>query len=223
MTRSLFELLLNVEEIHRKKDQREQKAKRFMLYDEFQRYQNIRAEHEYDVITGRISESDNKLANLDRSAKKIFHPFLQKTKKGKKRWISTWCGKNVWELSEASNNPFRLHQYKILYSYMSMFSHNAPLSVMTTFDDGRYERDLAEIERAADDREKRQLQLVLFLAVIFSFDILINVGEVLPDFDPKSLLTIMSNLYRLYGADEQQMKRDMEEALKRLKRKGAVK
>lgn len=219
LTRSLFELLLNVEEVHREEDDRENRARRFLLYNQLQCYIDAKALEEYMINTGRKSRDNSKFDKLDKAAKRVFCIFLEENKKGEKKWAKHWCGKTTWELSKSSDNPNRIHQYKILYSYMSTFAHSAPLSVMSTGDWAPYERDLAQMQRESEEHEKRQVGTILMFSVMFTLEILVRVREVLPGYDHVWYLKILSDFCRLFGWGHM-MPSDVREALEISKRKG---
>lgn len=203
LTRSMFELLLNIEEIQRDTAIVESKSQQFLRFEMLQRYLHARAINQYDIDTGRLSNTDHKLSEVDKVAELLFRDFLVKTQSGKKKWRTSWCGKNIWELAEASEQPIRKRQYDVLYSYMSAFSHSAPLSVMTTVGlaESLEDKDFEKLQLAHEEKEETQLKLILSLSTIFILEIIFRVRAVLLDYDIRWNLQILKKIFNLYGVE----------------------
>lgn len=111
LTRALFELLLNTEELVHRCPDKEHGAARFLLFSQLQKYLEWARTEEYQVASGRAGPDYAKeLAKIERSARKSFAPFAFIDKKGRPKWRARWCNKNVAQLCEASPNPMRRHQ-----------------------------------------------------------------------------------------------------------------
>jgi len=209
LTRSLFELLLNTEEVHREKLAAEEKARRFLLYNELQRYHEARADRQYMIDTGRLAKGDDILRRLDSAAENLFAIFRRKNRKGQPHWMAYWCGKNVYELAQQSRNPIRVGQYRVLYSYASSFAHSSPQSVMSTHAQGK---DWEEIEKAWAATEEQQTQAALSYSVVFLLETLFYVGAVFPDYNALWCFEVLADLYRLFGLKPPPMPPEVETA-----------
>jgi len=199
LTRSMFELLLNIEEIQRDDARAESKARKFLLFEKLQQYLHARANHQYNIKTGRVSSSESELDRVDRAAEALFRTFRLRTKKGETKWQSSWCGKNVRELFKASDQPIRMHQHEILYSYMSAFAHSAPLSVMTSVRLKHPLEDFDKLQLEHDAQEETQLKLITYLSTGFVLEIILRVRDILPDYDVKWNFRILTRLFVFYG------------------------
>jgi hypothetical protein len=198
VTRSLFELLLNVEEIHRDGNAAEEKARRFLLFSELQRYHQARAMRQYMIDTGRVTKDDDLLRRLDIAAESVFAVFRRKKPKGLPHWLSYWCGTNVYELAQKSKNPIRVGQYRVLYSYASSFVHSSPQSVMSTHTQAK---GMEEIAKTWTQTEEAQTQMVASFSVSFILEIFFYVGSVFPDYSPLWNFDILADVYRLWGEE----------------------
>lgn len=204
LTRSMFELLLNIEEIQRDKVTIEDKSLLFFRFNKLQQYLQAKAIHQYNVDTGRINNLDNKVEEIDKIAELLFPDFLITTKKGKKKWRNSWCGRNIKELAEASEQqPLRKRQYDVLYSYMSAFTHSAPISVMTSVSNlgSSKNEDIEKFWLEHEEKEETQLKLLLSLSTFFVTEIILRVRAVLLDYDITWNFKILTELFKLYGVE----------------------
>ena len=204
LTRSMFELLLNIEEIQRDKVTIEDKSILFFRFNKLQQYRQAKAIRQYNVDTGRINSKDNRFKEIDKIAELLFPDFLITTKKGKKKWCNSWCGKNIKELAEASEQqPLRKRQYDVLYSYMSAFTHSAPMSVMTTVGhlDSQKNEVVEKFWLEREENEETQLKLILSLSAFFVIEIILRVRGVLLDYDTTWNFKILTKLFKLYGVE----------------------
>ena len=184
INRSLFELLLNIEEIFRDEEKVEYKISRFLLFGELQKYLNYKADLDYKVKTGRMeltSELSEVIKKMDNAAERQFNVFLKKSKRSK-YWNQYWIEERPWELAEKSKNSVRMSQYQILYSDMSNFVHSSPASIM------------AGVQRKGMDENLESEALEIgeqaLLMISFAQEILFFVGKVSPKFDPLRMLEI---------------------------------
>lgn len=196
LTRALFELLLNTEElVHRCPDQ-EHGAARFLLFFQLQKYLEWARIEEYQVASGRVDSAYAKeLEKIKKSARKDFAPFAFVDKNGRPKWRTSWCNKTVAKLCEASPNPMRPHQYRLLYSSGSDFAHASPLAALSTsqlyesFEQEKYLRDAAA-------REDRGLRLVASFSLIFLGEIFTLVGARLPSYRPDWVSVTLGGIIR---------------------------
>ena len=155
IARSLFELLLNLEEILREEKVSEQKASKYLRYNELQKSLHIVNDIQYEITTGRCSRKRALLLKkLKQTMETLFKEFRNKKRTG---WKNTWCGKNVHELASSSHNPIRIHHYKIIYSHFSELSHSTPYSAMTTHTEMELGDNNDLIVQKREDIEKKNL------------------------------------------------------------------
>lgn len=196
LTRALFELLLNTEElVHRCPDQ-EQGAARFLLFSELQKYLEWVRIQEYQVASGRAGPDFAKeLVKIEKSARKFFSSFSFIDKKGHPKWRMSWCNKKVAQLSEASPNPMRRHQYRLLYSSGSDFAHASPLAALSTSQLYRsFEQERFLLDAAA--REDQGLRMVAAFALIFLGEIFTLVGTRVPSYQPDWIAKTLGGIIR---------------------------
>ena len=199
LTRSIFELLLNIEEIQRDKTEIESKSRGFFLFYRLQEYLRSKAIDQYNIKTERKKKIEKIIAEEERVAELLFNEFLIVNNKGKKRWSTSWCGKTILELAKASAQPIKESHYHILYSYMSAFSHSAPLSVMSTIDSIDPQKELNEVQLAREKKEEEELKMVLFFSSCFILEVMLRVRDVIPDYDTKWNLQILSKIFHIWG------------------------
>ncbi len=184
LTRSLFELLLYTEELLRKPDS-EKAGERFYLFSGLQSYLEFRELTLYKVLTGRLGqEVEDTIKNKwDKKAKETFSIFWYKNKKGRGKWRESWCNKNRAELSRASKNPMRIHQYHLIYGRGSDFTHSSPIAVFSASHFMPLGYELEDLIGRSNSVEEQELKMVAPLASIFFLEIFLLVGDRLPDFD----------------------------------------
>jgi hypothetical protein len=200
LSRSMFELLLNLEEIVRDKESAEDKAKKYLRFQELQKYLHQISSINYEVQTGRCSkEQVSKLTELKKMTKSIFTEFLSKRKGSE--WETSWCGKSVYKLANDSANPIRIPQYKIIYSLFSDFSHSSPYSVMTTMALGNTPEETEQLFQSCENSEKRHMTLVLTLSTTWLLEILFIGKSGIPLYDVKWNFEVFKRIYKCYGVE----------------------
>jgi uncharacterized protein DUF5677 len=183
LVRSLFELLLNTEELSRHTSDIEVAAESFVAFAHLQRYLRWRETELYNITTGRAGdEARARVHEMDGLARKFFAPFWEE-KKGRGRWRTNWSRKNVADLCHLSVNPLREHHYRLLYGRGSEFTHSAPVAVFATFRLRDEPEELRETIRAVDQQEERELRETGSMATIFLFELAALIGRRLPAFD----------------------------------------
>ena len=198
LSRSMFELLLNLEEIVRDKEGAENKAKKYLRFQKLQEHLHQISLIDYEVQTGRCSkEQVSKLTERKKMTKSIFTEFLSKRKGSE--WETSWCGKNVYKLANDSANPMRIPQYKIIYSLFSDFSHSSPYSVMTTMALGNTPEETEKIFQSCENAEKRQMTLVLTLSTTWLLETLFIGRYEIPLYDVKWNFEVLKRIYKCYG------------------------
>lgn len=190
LIRSLFELLLNMEEIFRDKVNAEKKARRYLLFNELQDYIGFRADLNYKILTNRVEDEGNAnsaIKLIDQFAEKRFKLFLNQ-KSGKKFWDHYWTKDKPWKLAEKSNNKIRKHQYEILYADMSHFVHSSPMAVLATVN------NMETTVNKQVDKDNKIISEQAILAMSFTQEILLLVGDVLPGFTGVKVLDMVSKI-----------------------------
>jgi len=189
LIRSLFELLLNMEEIFRDKATVEKKAQRYLLFNELQEYIKIRAELNYNIMTKRVEDEDKAnmaIKLMDQFAEKRFKLFLN-NKKGEKFWDHYWTDDKPWKLAKKSKNRIRKQQYDILYADMSHFVHSSPMAVLGTVN------SIESVDKRVDEDNKIISEQAI-LAMTFTQEILLIVGDILPGFTGDKILEMVSKI-----------------------------
>lgn len=200
LSRSMFELLLNLEEIVRDKESAEDKAKKYLRFQELQKYLHQISSIDYEVQTGcRSKEQVSKLTELEKMTKSIFAEFLSKRKGSE--WETSWCGKSVYRLANDSANPMRIPQYKIIYSLFSDFSHSSPYSVMTTMALGNTPEETEQLFQGRKNHEKEHMTLVLTLSTTWLLETLFIGRYEIPLYDVKWNFEVLKRIYKCYGVE----------------------
>ncbi len=195
LSRSMFELLLNLEEIVSDKESAEDKAKRYLRFQELQKYLHQIRLIDYEVQTGRRSkEQVSKLTEREKMTKSIFAEFLSKRTR-------SWCGKNVYKLANDSASPMRIPQYKIIYSLFSDFSHSSPYSVMTTIALENTPEETEQLFQSCENAEKRHMTLVLTLSTTWLLEILFIGRSGIPLYDVKWNSEVFKRIYKCYEVE----------------------
>jgi Family of unknown function (DUF5677) len=201
LVRSLFELMLQAEELLRAKDP-EEAAVRLFAFSQLQRYLEWRGLEQYQVATGRGGrETEDRIARVDAQARRVYGQFWFRDKKGRGRWRESWCNKNVADLSGLSANPLRRHQYRLLYGRGSSFTHSSPVAVFAAMHHMSDPSELEEVTGSIDALEERELRLTGAMASVFLMEIAALIGDRLPDFDLLWLANVGTRLIsRILGA-----------------------
>lgn len=199
LVRTLFELLLNVEELDRVEGESQKRATRYMIFEKLQIYLRHVAEREYHLHSGRSLKHPEKLKDLDARAERLFASFITGRKQGKIKWAKSWHGRTVSELAEASKSTMRKWHYKTLYAYCSSFVHATPASVFSanTFCETQAELDNFLPAKLEADKEGI-IQTVSFLC-LFTMELFVHVASVIPKFDPVEHFAVMESIFRLHG------------------------
>ncbi len=198
IARSLFELLLHIEEVVRDEKDAEKKAKKYLRFSKLQEYLHLASEINYEIETGRCSKKrDLLLKELNKASEFLFQEFRNEhTWSG---WDNTWCGKSVYKLAVASKNPMRIHHYKIIYPYFSDLSHSSPYSTMTTMTNGKLgDTDDAIVERR-EDMERKNLTTVLMLSTVWLMEVLFLAQSEIPSYDIRWNLKVLRRVYKTFG------------------------
>ena len=175
---------------------REHGAARFLLFSQLQRYLQWARLEEYQVASGRACfDYAKELAKIEESARRVFAPFAFFDKKGRPKWRVSWCSKNVAELCEASPNPMRPHQYRLLYSSGSDFAHATPTAALSTsqlYSSPEWEAFLRDAAAAED----RGLRLVASFALVFLGEIFTLLGTRVPTYRPNWVADTLGAIIR---------------------------
>lgn len=186
LVRSLFELLLNTEELCRRAGDIEAVAESFVAFAHLQRYLRWREHQVYNITTGRAGdEARAHIEKMDGLARRFFAPFWESGKKGRGRWRANWSRKTVADLCHLSANPLREHHYRLLYGRGSEFTHSAPIAVFAAMRLKDEPEELADFVPAVDAEEERELREVGSIATVFLFELATLIGDRLPTFDLK--------------------------------------
>ena len=198
ISRSLFELLLNLEEILRKEKYSNQNAIFFLKFNELQKALHLINEVEYEIATDRASDEKKEYCKkLKQLIKDEFQEFYNKKKKN---WQWTWCNKSARALSSASSNPLRTTHYKIIYSQFSDICHSSPYAVMTTHTESD-PKDIDKFIKERNDYERKNLFEVLVLSSSWLIEILISVQAVIPSFEAQVCVDISNKINKLMGIE----------------------
>lgn len=128
VARQLFDLVVTLEHIAGQPD-RSSAAFRYAKFGLLQMVRHERERSEYDTLTGRPVDED-RVNWLDNLLAQSFPEFRKKDRPdGSPRWATSWCDRTTRDLSEASPNPLRPAQYRLLFVTWSEQVHGAP-SVM---------------------------------------------------------------------------------------------
>lgn len=200
LSRSMFELLLNLEEITMVKESAENNAKKYLRFQELQKYLHQINIKNYEAQTGRCSNDQvSKLTEMENIIKSIFTEFLNNHRGSK--WKTSWCGKSVYKMANDSTSPMRIPQYKIIYSLFSDFSHSSPYSVMTTMDLDITPEETEKLFQSREDTEKRHMTLVLTLSTAWLLEILFICKSEIPLYDVNWNFEMINRLQKCYGIE----------------------
>lgn len=200
LARSMFELLLNLEEVIRDEQDAEEKAKRFLRHQHLSKLMHYINDKRYEIKTGRVTkEEEIKIAETEKNARIIFGEFIDKRKDSE--WNSSWCGKSVRRLAKDSGKPIRLAQYEILYSYFSEFSHSNPLATMTTVGLGDTPEETERLIQNKEEVEKTSMIRVLTLTTTWLLEILFIGKSEIPTYEIKWNFDVLKKLYSFYGVE----------------------
>lgn len=200
LSRSLFELLLNIYEITKEEKSSIEKSRKFLRYGEVQKYLLDRRALDCLRREGQIPENvyNGMCSKFDSYAKSHFQEFLIKGKKKNKNKIwrdklyRTWNGKTVKQMVVESSVPSIIDEYNLVYSFSSYLSHSSPYSLENNriFEDD----NLKEIE----ENEKRFMTHVLMISTKYFFEILKRSKSMIPNFEEKWTLVILKKIGALY-------------------------
>jgi len=197
LSRSVFELLLNLEEIASKETDIEEKAFRFLRHNKLCETLHYLNDRRYVASTGRGLPGDiAELEKMEKELQRIFPEFVD-TKRGQK-WNQSWCGKTVRRLATDSGKPIRIAQYNLIYSYFSEFSHSSPFATMTTAGLGQTEEEIEKLLKSKKILEKEGLARVLVLSTTWLLEILNIAKTEIPPYELAWSLEILEELFRLF-------------------------
>lgn len=198
LSRSLFELLLNLEEVVRDKETAEEKAKKYLKFQVLQNYvQAVNLQH-YKIQTGRASDKQAlKLKEMENVARSVFAEFLSKDKKSE--WVRLWCGKSAYKLASDSVNQMRTSQYKIIYSMFSDISHSSPFSTQITMSLGFTPEETELLLQGREDYEREHMVLVLSVSTTWLLEILSIARTEIPLYDIKWNFEVLSSMFKIHG------------------------
>ncbi len=200
LARSMFELVLNLEEIQREPGKEEKRARKYMRFNYLQQYLQTDAIQQYKQKTGRSSASDSaRHGQLQKIARSLFSEFVDP--KRKSEWQKSWCGKSVHSLAKDSKDAMRYHHYKMMYSFFSELSHSGPLPVMHNLILGETTEETKQLLEGQVDREREHTALVLSLSTIWLLEVLMRGKDMIPDFDLKWNLEVMKMLFQCYDVE----------------------
>jgi Family of unknown function (DUF5677) len=129
LVRQLFELLVNLEEIHRSPNVSEA-VTRYVKFAVLGDLLHDKRRLDYEIASGRGSKDVHEQANSIRVFCVTHFPeFLDRSKKGD-RWAQSWCRATTKELARRSRYSIRIHQYETLYSFLSAYTHGAPPAIL---------------------------------------------------------------------------------------------
>lgn len=153
LSRSLFELLLNLEELSRDPNN----SKRFIKFHLLQALQHHLNLQQFEME--REKKKDTSGIN-DGFLKRKFPEFVIKGKSSK--FSSSWCNKTVRDLAKDSN---KLHYYKIIYSLFSYFTHSGPFSIGSVMKS--YSSEYNEMLRELNTDEGENILAALTLSTLW--------------------------------------------------------
>ena len=127
--RQLFELNLNAEEILRATD-REKAAFEYARFALLQEFRNRIADLRYALASGRRSDENvARLAELEARARQWFSDLGKESKSGEWRWKESWCDKTTKQMAFESTHVMRKYQYETIFSFLSAYTHGAPMAI----------------------------------------------------------------------------------------------
>lgn len=190
LTRALFELVLNLEELVHRQQDKEAAAERFFLFSSLQQFLEKLELRRYNVHSGRLApEHAKELEALEGAARKLFVPFAYFDKKRRPRWRTHWANRTVADLCNLSSNKMRRHQYQLLYARGSAFTHSTPTAVLSAHAPGP--TSFEEFIQYSEEQEERNLRMVASFATLFVGDVLVLTGERLPRFRPEWVAQVL--------------------------------
>jgi hypothetical protein len=200
LARSLFELLLHLEEILREEAESENRAKKYLRFSKLQESLHIVNDIEYEIATGRCSkERASLLKEFKQAMSTIFNEF--RNKKSRTGWDNVWCKKSVYKLASESKNPIRIHHYKIIYSQYSELSHSSPYSGMTTWNEIRSGDNGHATMQRSEDIQKEGLVNVLLLSTFWLMEIILLAKSQIPSYDYKWNIEMLQRVYKAMGLE----------------------
>ncbi|MGP0564487.1 MULTISPECIES: DUF5677 domain-containing protein [unclassified Nitrospina] len=199
LIRSLFELLLYLEELSRSGDEKEKMAMKFYKFSKLQEFLQWRETSLYKLKMEWGQPSlEREIEEKDKLAQRDFKEFWVKNKKGKMRWSESWCSKDRRKLSKGSENPIRESQYNIIYGRGSEFVHSSPLSVFSSFSFYSGEMQGNELGVLSDTIEERELKFCAAFSSIFILEILILTQDIIPSFDNQWVIDMSQKMGRSF-------------------------
>lgn len=199
LSRSMYELVLNLEEIQREEGKEESKAKKYLRFHVLQEFLHMKLMSDYHYKTGRSSEGNQSEINrLEGDVNILFSEF--KSNRGHSDWQNSWCGKSVYKLAKASTNKMRMPHYNISYSYFSSLSHSGPTPVMSQMVMGKNNEETEMLLEKQFEKEKESLLMVMSLSTVWLLEIIMKCQSVIPSYDIAWNHEITQKIRTLYGA-----------------------
>lgn len=207
LTRSLYEILLSLHEIHRDlsdDEDNENQAERYVRFAELQRYLAARTDLVHGVYPKDGATLEEALLGpFDDFWEREFADFrLPKPKAGApwhKTWKQSWCGKSTLKLAQGSRDYGLREAYDSFFFRSSSLVHATPhsvLSVGATFPLlSEPDQDTREEEMKKD--QQRGWLNAWFCATFFAIDIVEWTKNILVGFDPNWLDVQRKTVYRL--------------------------
>ena len=198
LARSLFELVLNFEEIIKDETNAKAQAIKYFKVQYLQEYIHKMNLIDYEITTGRRSKKDIAIRDkLDISAKSLFSEFIDTSKPT--GWKTSWHDKSVFNLAKNSRNKMHLYNYKILYSLLSDISHSGPLGTGTSFSLGASPaKSKEDLFKQTEEHNRKYMLMVSSMTIIWIAELLLLAGSVLREFDPAECKNFLNKARGLY-------------------------
>jgi hypothetical protein len=191
LTRSLYELLLNLDEVHCSDDkQTEKQAEKYLGFGLLQRYLSSRTGLVRGVYPGDdATVSEALFRSCDAHCESVFGAFrrsrLPASRPWHKTWADSWCGKNMRELADGSADYRLKESYDSFYFLSSCLAHATPHSVLSVVGVSPLFSDLDPARREEEVRKDRQRGWLnaWFCGTFFFIDIIEYTKDILMSFD----------------------------------------
>ena len=192
LSRSLYEMLLNLHEIHRNlsdpKDTEEQ-ARKYVRFGALQRYLGARTDLVHGVHPDDDVTVDEGLVQpFDDQIEQQFAEFRAPKPKAPwhRTWKQDWCDKNIRELAEDSGDYRHAESYHAFFFRSSSLLHSTPYSVLSVgaaFPLLSEPDEAKRKEETTKDRQRGWLN-AWFCATFYLIDIVEWTKDVLVGFNP---------------------------------------
>jgi hypothetical protein len=198
IARSLFEFLLNLEEILRGDTEQDKKAKKFLKYSYLQEAIHTIKNMEYNILTNRAHEgAQESVQELKEIMDKLFAEF--KDKKSPIGWTRSWSGQSTYKLAASSGNKIRSVQYNIIYSLYSALSHSSPYAALTTHTEAKPEEAEQLLAERRNQYEERNMSEAILLSTCWFMELLMLCHTQIPSYYPKWNVDMLQKVYKVFG------------------------